>query len=175
MEQLLTAGRRVRVLTRDAARAEHWRDRGADIAVADLAEPDTLAAANAGISQVVLQLPVQYDFDLHETYGRNAVDAAQAAGVNLLVFNTSAPVIAKTQLPAYQARQVVIDYLHASGVPSIVFRPTFYLEMLLGPGSDQRSSTTGSWRFRCRQRSRCRGSVPRKRPATRSPPWTDPT
>ena len=80
VEQLLTAGRRVRVLTRDAARAEHWRFQGAEIAVADLGEPDTLAAANAGASQVVLQLPLQYDFDLHESYGRNAVDAAQAVG-----------------------------------------------------------------------------------------------
>jgi NAD(P)H dehydrogenase (quinone) len=49
------------------------------------------------------------------------------------VFNTSAQVIADTQVHAYQARQVVIDYLDASGVPSVVFRPTFYMEILLGP------------------------------------------
>jgi len=133
VEQLLGAGRNVRVLTRNAARAEHWRSRGAEIVVADLADPDSLAAANAGVSRVVLQLPLQYDFDLHETYGRNAVDAAKNAGVDLLVFNTSAHVLQNTQVHAYQARQVVIDYLHASGVPSVVFRPTFYMEILLGP------------------------------------------
>ena len=133
VEQLLAAGRNVRVLTRDAARAEHWRSRGAAIVVADLGDPESLAAANDGVSQVVLQLPLQYDFDLHETYGRNAVDAARAAGVDLLVFNTSAQVIQNTEVHAYQARQVVIDYLHGSGVPSVVLRPTFYMEILLGP------------------------------------------
>lgn len=131
-DQLLTAGRAVRALTRDAARAQHWAARGAEIAVADLADPDTLAAANKGVDQVVLQLPLQYDFALHETYGRNAVDAARAAAVGLLVFNTSAHVFQGTDVHAYQARHEVIDYLQESGVPHIVLRPTFYMEILLG-------------------------------------------
>ena len=132
VDQLLTAGRPVRVLTRDADRATHWAARGAEVVVADLADPDSLAAANAGVSRVMLQLPLQYDFDLHETYGRNAIDAAKAAGVEQLVFNTSAHVLEGTAVHAYQARQVVIDHLHASGIPSVVFRPTFYMEIFLG-------------------------------------------
>ena len=132
-DQLLTAGRAVRALTRDAARAQHWAARGAEIAVADLADPNTLAAANKGVDQVVLQLPLQYDFALHETYGRNAVDAARAAAVGLVVFNTSAHVFQGTDVHAYQARQEVIDHLQESGVPHIVLRPTFYMEILLGP------------------------------------------
>ncbi|HEV2087218.1 MAG TPA: NmrA family NAD(P)-binding protein, partial [Cryptosporangiaceae bacterium] len=123
----------VRVLTRDKARAEHWGARGADIAVADLGDPDSLAAANEGVGRVVLQLPLQYDFELHETYGRNAVDAAKAAGVEMVVLNTSAQVLEGTQVKAYRARQVVVDYLQASGIPNIVLRPTFYMEILLGP------------------------------------------
>ncbi|SNS01416.1 SDR family oxidoreductase [Blastococcus mobilis] len=133
VQKLLDTGTRVRAVTRDAARAEHWKVRGAEIAVADLQHPDTLAAANKGISQVVLQLPLQYDFALHETYGRNAVDAARAAGVELTVFNTSAHVLQDTDVHAYQARQEVIDYLQSSAVPNIVLRPTFYMEILLGP------------------------------------------
>ena len=133
VEQLLAAGRAVRVLTREAERAEHWRARGAAVAVADLGDPASLAAASDGVSQVVLQLPLQYDFDLHETYGRNAVEAARTAGVELLAFNTSAQVIPGTDVHAYQARQAVIDHLQASGVPSVVLRPTFYMEIFLGP------------------------------------------
>lgn len=133
VEQLLTAGENVRVLTRDVARAEHWAARGAEIVVADLGDPDSLVAANAGVARVVLQLPLQYDYELHETYGRNAVDAARTAGVELVVFNTSAQVVADTQVHAYRARREVIDYLHASGLRSVVLRPTFYMEILLGP------------------------------------------
>jgi NAD(P)H dehydrogenase (quinone) len=131
--RLLGAGNTLRVLTRDADRAQHWADGGAEVAVADLGVPDSLAVANKGVNQVVLQLPLQYDFALHETYGRNAVDAAKHAGVELVVFNTSAQVISGTDVHAYQARQEVIDYLHASGVSSVVVRPTFYMEILLGP------------------------------------------
>lgn len=133
VEQLLDAGRSVRVVTRDAERAQHWAARGAEVAVADLGEPETLKAANDGVARVVLQLPLQYDFALHEAYGRNAVDAARAAGVELLVFNTSAHVIPDTDVHIYQVRQDVVDYLQASGLESIVLRPTFYMEILLGP------------------------------------------
>jgi uncharacterized protein YbjT (DUF2867 family) len=82
---------------------------------------------------VILQLPLQYDFELHETYGRNAIDAAKAAGVEFVVFNTSAHVISGENVHAYEARQEVVDYLHASGIPSVVIRPTFYYEIFLGP------------------------------------------
>jgi uncharacterized protein YbjT (DUF2867 family) len=133
VEQLLDAGWSVRALTRDADRALHWAERGAEIAVADLGEPETLAAAHEGVDSVVLQLPLQYDFALHEAYGRNAIDAARAAGVQLLVFNTSAHVIPGVDVHIYDVRQEVVDYLQASGVPNIVLRPTFYMEILLGP------------------------------------------
>ena len=92
-------------------RAQHWADGGAEVAVADLGVPDSLAVANKGVNQVVLQLPLQYDFALHETYGRNAVDAAEHAGVELVVFNTSAQVISGTDVHAYRrARRSLIIF-----------------------------------------------------------------
>jgi uncharacterized protein YbjT (DUF2867 family) len=132
-DQLLKQGKNTRVVTRDADHAAHWAARGAEVAVADLGDRESLAAANEGIERVVLQLPLQYDFELHEAYGRNAVDAAKAAGVDLVVFNTSAHVISGEDVHAYQARQEVVDYLRASGIPSVVIRPTFYYEIFLGP------------------------------------------
>lgn len=133
VEHALTAGRRVRALTRKAENARHWAERGAEVAVADLGDPVSLAAANEGVEAVVLQLPLQYDFALHETYGRNAVAAAEAAGAGLCVLNTSAHVMPQTGVHIYEARQRIVDQLQASEVPSIVLRPTFYMEILLGP------------------------------------------
>lgn len=133
VDQLLTQGRPVRVVTRDAARARHWAERGAEVAQADLGDPASLARANEGVDQVVLQLPLQYDFSLHETYGRNAIEAARAAGVELVVLNTSAHVLAGEGVHAYDARQEVVDHLMSSGVPGIVLPPTFYMEIFLGP------------------------------------------
>ena len=49
------------------------------------------------------------------------------------MFNTSAHVIPGKNVHAYEARQEVINYLHASGIPNVVLRPTFYYEIFLGP------------------------------------------
>lgn len=131
-EQLLAAGRPVRVLTREAERAGALASRGAEVAVGDLADTASLAAAHEGVDRVVLHLPLQYDFALHEMYGRNAIDAAKRAGVSLLVFNTSAHVL-DADVAVYRARREMVDLLLASGVPSVVIQPTFYLDIFLGP------------------------------------------
>ncbi len=133
VEQLLAAGRSVRILTRQVDRARTLADRGAQIAVGDLADPASLAAAHEGVDRVVLHLPLQYDFALHETYGRNAINAAKQAGVSMLVFNTSAHVLPDTDVTIYRVRQQMVDLLRASGVPSVVIQPTFYFEIFLGP------------------------------------------
>ncbi len=132
-EQLLDAGRPVRVLTRDPDRARALADRGAEVAVGNLDDPASLEAAHWGVDRVVLHLPLQYDFALHETYGRNAIAAARAAGVPMLVFNTTAHVLDGTDVTVYRVRQEMVDHLRASGVPSVVLRPTFYMDNLLGP------------------------------------------
>lgn len=132
-QQLLDAGRRVRVVSRFEDKAAVWRSKGAQVAIADLGDPTSLATANEGVDRVVLQLPLQYDFALHEAYGRNAIDAACAAGVHHLVFNTSAHVFSGTDIRAYTAREEVIEYLGASGISNVILRPTFYMEILLGP------------------------------------------
>ena len=132
-EQLLDAGRPVRVLTRDPDRARALADRGAEVAVGNLDDPASLEAAHRGVDRVVLHLPLQYDFALHETYGRNAIAAARAADVSMLVFNTTAHVLDGTDVTVYRVRQEMVDHLRASGVPSVVLQPTFYMDNLLGP------------------------------------------
>lgn len=59
-ESLIAAGRRVRVVLRDERQAAAWRDRGADVAFADLDGEDAaqaLGAAFAGADGVYLLLP----------------------------------------------------------------------------------------------------------------------
>jgi uncharacterized protein YbjT (DUF2867 family) len=132
-KQLAGAGRRLRVLARDERKAEPWRQLGAEIALGDLSDPASLRAAHRGVDTVLLHLPLQFNFDLYETYGRHAVDAAREAGVRLLVLNTSSFVGAGTAVGVHRARRAVVDYLRASGVPSVVLRPTFYTDSFIGP------------------------------------------
>lgn len=54
---LLEAGQRLRVLVRDAARAEPWRARGAEVAIGSLDDEDALARALEGAAGAYLLSP----------------------------------------------------------------------------------------------------------------------
>lgn len=56
-EALLAAGEKVRVIVRDAAKGEAWKARGAEVAVADLGDATSLAAALRGVDGAYLLLP----------------------------------------------------------------------------------------------------------------------
>ncbi|HVF05355.1 MAG TPA: NmrA family NAD(P)-binding protein [Frankiaceae bacterium] len=131
--QLVDAGERVRLLVRDPSKVRDLEARGAEVAVGDLDDLDSLRAAHEGVDRVFLHLPLQYDFALHKRYGTNAITAAREAGVDLLVMNTTAHVYPDTDVEVYNVRQHTLDELSASGVPHVVVRPTFYTDVWLGP------------------------------------------
>lgn len=54
---LLDAGNKVRVVVRDAKKGESWKARGAEVAVAELADTNAMAAALAGAEGAYLLLP----------------------------------------------------------------------------------------------------------------------
>src|SRR5580765_7834841 len=86
----LAAGERVRILLREG-RANPFGTQ-VEIVRGDLADPATLRLASLGVGKVVLTLPQLADRALAAQFGRNAIAAAKAAGVKLLVWNASGPV-----------------------------------------------------------------------------------
>ncbi|ASC71609.1 putative NAD-dependent epimerase [Halomicronema hongdechloris C2206] len=135
VSQLLKAGFTVRLLVRDRHKAEFWQQAGAELAFGDLGDHPSLEKANRDVDRVFLQLPLEFTETVFE-YGRNAIEAAQEAGVELLVFNTSVLVPeAKTGVKALDLKHDVECYLRESGLPYIILRPTFYMENLAAPWS----------------------------------------
>jgi uncharacterized protein YbjT (DUF2867 family) len=59
-KHLLDRGQRVRAIVRNKNRATAWAARGADIAVADWSDAETLAAAFAGTEGVFVMLPANF-------------------------------------------------------------------------------------------------------------------
>ena len=94
---LLTAGERVRILLREG-RANPFGTQ-VEIVRGDLADPATLRLASLGVGKVVLTLPQVADRALAAQFGRNAIAAAKAAGVKLLVWNAAAP--CRRRIPAW--------------------------------------------------------------------------
>src|ERR1700727_977009 len=59
-ENLLARGERIRAIVRNPEKAGRWRDRGAEIAVADSDDPNTLASAFEGTNGVFLMVPPDF-------------------------------------------------------------------------------------------------------------------
>jgi NAD(P)H dehydrogenase (quinone) len=59
-ENLLAKGEQIRAIVRNPEKAARWRDRGAEIAVADVDDPNALASAFEGTDGVFLMIPPNF-------------------------------------------------------------------------------------------------------------------
>lgn len=131
--RLLARGHHVRGLIRSA----EGRDRlpeGAEPFVADLGDPEQAKAAFAGTTHASVLLPMIYEPERVASYVRNVADAALAAGLRRLVFNTGNRLPeAATGVAAFETRRAAATALLGSGVPAVVLRPPIYLDNLCAP------------------------------------------
>ncbi|GAB3642610.1 SDR family oxidoreductase [Spirosoma arcticum] len=136
---LLQAGHQPYVLTRSADKAAHHAQAGAIVVEGDMADTARLHELSEGMDAVSLLIPFFANPADVADYGRWAIDAAKAAGVKLLVWNTSGPILpVRTGNPAYDVRLDIQQYLQESaergpGLPHIILQPGVYMENLLGP------------------------------------------
>ena len=99
--------------------------RGVDVRVADFDDPASLTAAFAGAEKLLLVSGSEVGRRIPQH--RNAVDAAVAAGVSLLVY-TSAPYADSTSLQLAAEHRATEEYIKASGLPYVFLRNSWYLE-----------------------------------------------
>jgi uncharacterized protein YbjT (DUF2867 family) len=132
---LLERGHQPFVLTRHPDRAQQMRSAGAQIVSGDMADKTRLLELSQGMDAVALQIPAFSPFpELLTTFAFNAIDTAREAGVKLLVWNTSGPMVeGPSGDPVFELRNTIRDYLLSSDIPAITIQPTSYLENLLGP------------------------------------------
>lgn len=132
--QLKQRNHNVRVIVRDANKANDFAEKGIEVVMGDLLDSESLRVASEGMDAVFLMLPLVYDEELIMPYFQNVLYAAQRAKIKLLVFNTSTRVPEmSTNVWAFELKRKMENRLKQSGVPFIVVRPTFYMENLLGP------------------------------------------
>ncbi|MCU0514959.1 MAG: NmrA family NAD(P)-binding protein [Anaerolineae bacterium] len=133
-QQLLARGHQAHVLTRSPDKAAALAAAGAHIVTGDLADPDSLYRASQGKDAVALLIPFFINPADAPTFARNAIDAARAAGVRRIVWNSSGFIPPHdTGNPGIDVRRFVVDYLRQAGVPHTIVMPGVYSENLLGP------------------------------------------
>ena len=92
-EQLLRQGKSVRVIVRDAARGEAWKEKGAEVAVADLTDAAALTTALRGAEGAYLLVPPNFAAaDLRafqDRVSRSFATAVAASGIPHVVLLSS--------------------------------------------------------------------------------------
>lgn len=135
------AGRKVRALVRQSsapAKVSALRAAGAEIAVADLKDPATIARACAGVRSLILTATStlsRADGDSIDTVDRGGnlalIEAARAAGVGHVVFVSFPP--HPLQFPLQDAKRAVEATLIASGMAYTILQPPHFWEIWCSP------------------------------------------
>jgi NAD(P)H dehydrogenase (quinone) len=118
-EHIVATGRKVDKIDDLAAR-------GVQVRHIDFDRPETLGAAFAGASHLLLVSGSELGQRVPQH--RNAVDAAKAAGVGLIVY-TSAPRADTTPMLLAAEHRITEELVRASGLPFVLLRNDWYLEV----------------------------------------------
>lgn len=130
---LLAKGHQPVVLSRDGNKGKELEEAGAKTIIGNTNDVDSLIAASKGVDAISLMTPLFTDV-LPGVAAENAIKAAQDAGVDFIVWNTSgqAPEI-ETGNPLLDHQKATTAFLKNSGLKYIKLIPTIYAENLLGP------------------------------------------
>jgi uncharacterized protein YbjT (DUF2867 family) len=129
---LLRRGHTPHVLTRNADKAAKFHAAGVVPVVTDLADRDGLRAASKEVDSVAFLLPAFLDDPADALmFGRNAIDAAAEAGLEMFVWNASGEI--GDEPGESNAKLSILSHLQESALPFVVFEPTTYMENWLGP------------------------------------------
>ena len=128
VESLLERGVPAADITATGRSTEKLADlaaRGVAVVVADYKDPASLDAAFAGADKVLLVS--SNDFDDRAGQHRNAIDAAQRAGVGHVVY-TSGPRATTSSMLLMADHRATEEHLAASGLTATVLRNGWYVE-----------------------------------------------
>ena len=129
---LRDAGEKVRCLVRDPGRASELERLGCELVQGDMTEPDTLRGAVDGVESVVHLVAIRQgkrsQFEAVMSRGTRALlDAARDAGVRRFVHMSALGTTEETKdiVPYYRAKWDMEQAVQASGLPYVIFRPSF--------------------------------------------------
>jgi uncharacterized protein YbjT (DUF2867 family) len=130
---LLDRGVPVRAVVRDAAKAHHLAVRGVDVALADQDDGKSLRGAFTGVAAVfaVTTFTGPLGTEGEVAHGRAIADAAHDAQVPHLVYTSVGAADRATGILQFESKGRIEQYLHEVGVPTVVIRPTFFMDNFL--------------------------------------------
>jgi len=133
---LLEQGRKVRVLVRDPRKAEAWRNRGAESAIASFEDGPALARALEGATGLYALLPetlAEEDFHAHRRrMAETIAGAVKACRIPHVVFLSAAAAVLPDGNGPAKDLHFAEDALRATGSTATVIRASYFQENILG-------------------------------------------
>src|SRR5437870_4902539 len=124
--------------TSDPERGSRLEQVGAEVVLGELRDPGSLARACEGMATVVSgattigSVGIDPISDVDRDGQLSLVDAARSAGVGHFVYISYTRHV-DTDDPLTQAKRAVEERLRASGMAFTILRPSYFMEMWLGP------------------------------------------
>jgi uncharacterized protein YbjT (DUF2867 family) len=134
---LLAGGWQVRAITRnpESAPARALAAIGAEVVRADLGHRDELEPAMHGAYGLFsVQNPMISGLDAEVEQGRNAAEAASAAGVQHVVYSAGGLGVAGTGIGSWESKLAIEAHLRELRLPLTVLRPTAFMELMTDKG-----------------------------------------
>lgn len=134
VQQLLSAGMRVRAMTRTPEKAVELQKLGAEVIQGDLIDPPSLARACQGMDAVVsaahsLLGSGKYSSAAVDDAGQRAlIDAAKAAGVEHFVFTSILGASSNSPIDFVRSKVAIEAYVQGCGMKYTILRPPAFME-----------------------------------------------
>jgi NAD(P)H dehydrogenase (quinone) len=133
---LLASNQQVRLVVRDPQKVQHWRNQGADIAVAEIHDPNALEAAFAGTQGAFVMTPPYYDSatpleDNHRAITA-IIEAAHESGLPKLVLLSSIGAHLDSDTGAILKLHHAEQQLFKLGIPVASIRAAWFMENFRG-------------------------------------------
>jgi uncharacterized protein YbjT (DUF2867 family) len=128
---LLERGFAVRALTRDPEKADarELADLGAEVVGGDLEDRSSIERVLDGVHGVFsVQQFWEVGAEGEVRQGVQLADAAEAAGVEHVVYSSVGSAHRDTGIPHFDSKWEVEEHVRASGVPYTVIRPVFFMQ-----------------------------------------------
>ncbi len=131
-ETLLEQGHAVRVIVREPAKGADWAKRGAEVAVADLADADALTRALQGVAAAYLLIPPSMAADDYAAYqrtvGSSLVQAVERAQLPRVVLLSSIAAHHAAGTGPIAALHAVEEQLRRSRTSATFLRAAYFVE-----------------------------------------------
>lgn len=147
----LEEGHNLRAVARNPDSCVNLVDSGAEIVACDLNDQEgvTSALAGAGAVYYCSPLPIGYDqpFTVERSWGRNAINAAQSAGVEHFVLLSAAGPETARGVVLIETKRAIERDLAASGLAYTILRPSMFMDNVAMAGPEALLAVGLAWPF----------------------------